>query len=157
VVNTSMKTPWKLAAVSVLACVSTSCASQPPGEQYVRQKISIEVQSGKPITVEIRVSGNGPNDIGIRCSPEVWNTLTNGTKVIAVRLKSSDKEGVKIGGIDPGSGGTAFLGYMPNVHYLFYIHGSHTKASVEITFPNAPSGVTPAEIIVCKTPVDSGL
>jgi hypothetical protein len=154
-----MRTAWQLTVVSVLACVITSCASQPPGEGYVRQKIPIEIQSGNAVTIEISsLSGNGVNDIGIRCSPEVWNALTNGTKSITVRLKSSNKPDTNIGGVDPSSGGTAFLGYIPNVHYLFYIGGRYrTKASVEITFANAPAGVTPAEIIVCKTPSDTGL
>ena len=149
---------WQLAVVSVLACVSTSCASLSPGEGYVRQKIPIEIQSGKPVTIEISsLSGNGVNDIGIRCSPEVWNALTNGTKAITVRLKSSNKPDTNIGGVDPNSGGTAFLGYIPNVHYLFYIGGRYrAKASVEITFANAPARVIPAEIIVCKTPADTG-
>jgi hypothetical protein len=39
---------------------------------------------------------------------------------------------------------------------LFYIGGNRgAKASVEITFPNAPSGLTHAEIIVGKTPADT--
>lgn len=149
---------WQLAAVSVLACIFTSCASQPPGEQFVRQKIPIEIQRGKTVTIEIHsLSGNGWNDVGIRCSPEVWNVLTNSTKTISVRLKSSNKPDTKVGGIDPSSGGTAFLGYIPNVHYLFYIGGRYrAKASVEITFPNAPAEATSAEIIVCKTPADTG-
>jgi len=153
-----MKNVWQIAVVSVLVWTLTSCGPQPPEVQFVRQKIPIEIQNGTPATIEISsLSGNGVNDVGIRCSPEVWNALTNGTKTIAVRLKSSDKPKTEIGGVDPASSGTAFLGYIPNVHYLFYISGEyHTKASVEITFPNAPPGTTHAEIIVCKTPADTG-
>ena len=152
-----MKIAWQLAAVSLLACLFSSCASQPSGERFVSQKIPIEIQSGKTVTVEIRVSGNGPNDVGIRCSPEVWNALTNGTKTITVRLKSSNIKGAEIYGIHPGGSAAGFLYLISDVHYLFEIYGAyHAKASVEITFPNAPSGVTPAEIIVCKTPADTG-
>jgi hypothetical protein len=153
-----MKTAWQLAAVCVLACICSSCASEPPDVQFVRQRIPVEIQRGKSLTIEIHsLSGNGVNDVGIRCSPEVWNALTNSTKAIEVRLKSSNKPSTQIGGVNPGSSGTAFLGYIPNVHYLFYISGEYrAKASVEIAFPNAPAGVTPAEIIVCKTPADTG-
>jgi len=126
--------------------------------QFVHQKIPIDIQSGKPVTIEISsLSGNGVNDVGIQCAPEVWNALTNGKKTVEVQLKSSDKPKTEIGGIDPASSGTAFLGYITNVHYLFYISGEyHAKASVEITFPNAPPGTTHTEIIVCKTPADTG-
>ncbi len=154
-----MKTAWQLAAVSVLVCICSSCAPQPPDVQYVRQRIPIEIQRGKPVIIEIHsLSGNGVNDVGIRCTPEIWNALTNGTNTISVRLKSSNKPHTKIGGVDPGSSGTAFFGYIPNVHYLFYIVGEYrAKASVEITFQNVPAGVTWAEIIVGKTPADTGL
>jgi len=153
-----MKPAWQLTLTSVLAFVITSCITQPPGEGYVREKIPVEIESGKPVKIEISsLSGNGVNDIGIQCSPEVWNELTNGTKAITIRLKSSNKADTNIGGVDPGSGGTSFLGYIQNVHYLFYIGGRYrAKASVEITFANAPAGVTPAVIIVCKTPADTG-
>jgi hypothetical protein len=151
-----MKMAWQLAVVSVLVCIVSSCAPQPSSERFVRQKIPIEIQSGKPVTVEIHsLSGNGENDVGIRCSPDVWNALTNGTKSITVRLKSSDKKGTQIGGISPGSGRRWPI---ESFHYLFYIGGEyHAKASVEITFPNAPAEATRAEIIVDKTPADTGL
>ena len=146
-------------AVLFLVCIGSSCAPQPPDVQFVRQKIPIVIQSGKPVTFTIgHLSGNGENDIGIRCSPEIWGALTNGTKAVTVRLLSSNKPDTIIGGVDPRAGGGAFLGYIPNVHYLFYIGGRYrAKASVEVTFPNAPAGGTPAEIIVGKTPADTGL
>ena len=149
---------WQLVVVSVLACIISSCASQTPGERLVRQKTPIEIQSGKTTTVEIHaLSGNGPNDVGIRCSPEVWNALTNGTKNITVQLKSSNKNGTKIYGVHPGGTAAGFLYLIPDVHYLFEIGGVyHAKASVEITFPNVPAEATRAEIIVCKTPADTG-
>lgn len=131
----------------------------PPDVQFVRQKIPVEIQSGKPLTIEIlSLSGNGVNDVGIRCSPEVWSALTNGTKTIDVQLKSSNKPNTIIGGVNLGSSGTAFLGYIPNVHYLFSIIGEHrAKVTLEITFPNAPEETTGAEIMVGKTPIDTKL
>lgn len=151
-----MKMAWQFAVVSVLACLFSSCASQSPDEQFVHQKIPIEIQNGKVVTIEIHaLSGNGENDVGIRCSPDVWNALTNGTKSITVRLKSSDKKGTQIGGVSPGSGRRWPI---ESFHYLFYIGGEyHAKASVEITFPNAPAEATRAEIIVDNTPADTGL
>jgi hypothetical protein len=133
-----------------------SCGKMPPDVQFVCQKIPIEIQRGKPVIIEIHsLSGNGANHVGIRCSPEVWNVLTNGTNVISVQLKSSNKPNTNIGGISPGGGR---LWPIELFHYLFYIGGEyHAKASVEITFPNAPEGTTSAEIIVCKTPADTGL
>jgi hypothetical protein len=126
--------------------------------QFVRQRIPVEIQRGKPLTIEIHsLSGNGVNDVGILCSSDVWNSLTNGTKAIEVRLKSSNKPSTEIGGVNPGSGG-AFLGYIPNVHYLFYISGEYrAKASVEISFQNAPAEAARVEIIVGKTPADTAL
>jgi len=150
---------WQLLAASIIFCAFSSCGPMTPEQHYVRQKIPVEIQKGKPLTIEIHsLSGNGVNDVGIRCSAELWNELTKGTKSIEVQLKPSNKSSTKIGGVDPSSGGTAFLGYIPNVHYLFYISGEYrSKASVEITFPNAPERATNAEIIVCKTPADTGL
>jgi hypothetical protein len=123
----------------------------------VRQKIPTEIQSEK--TVGIHISVSALNDVGIRCSPEVWDALTNGTKNIVVRLVSSNKEGTVIGGVGIGSNGTTgFCGrYIPDCHYLFYIQGDYrAKALVEITFPSAPPGITHADIIVCKSTSDFG-
>ena len=154
-----IKIVWQFLMVPVALFIFTSCAPQPPSVQFVRQKIPIAIQEGKSLTVEIQsLSGNGVNDVGIRCSPETWSVLTNSPNAIRVRLKSSNKPRTEIGGVMPGSDGTGFLPLVPNVHYLFYISGQyHAKASVEITFPNAPEGVTSAEIIVGKTPADTGL
>jgi len=129
-------------------------------EQYaVRQKIPVQIEANKPVTVEISsLSGNGVNEVGIQCSPEIWNSLTNETKNISVRLVSSSKPGTQIGGVALGSGFGFFLGYVTNAHYLFYIGGKyHAKASVEIVFSNAPPGVTRADILIGKTPADTGL
>lgn len=142
--------------LSVPACISLSSASQPPDVQFVREKIPVQIQRGKPLTIEIDpLSGNGANHVGIRSPPGVWNALTNGTNMISVQLKSSNKPNTNIGEISPGGGR---LWSIESFHYLFYIGGEyHAKASVEITFSNAPEGITSAEIIVCKTPADTGL
>jgi hypothetical protein len=105
-----MRTVWQFAAVIVPVCILSSCAPQTPEEQFVRQKIPVEIQSGKLVTIEIHhLSGNGWNDIGIRCSPEVWNALTNGANNITVQLKSSNKKTTEINGVNPGSGDPYFF------------------------------------------------
>ena len=152
-----MKVILQFVVLFVLAC-GLSCKPQPPEVQFVRQIIPIEIQSGKPVTFEIQsLSGNGANDVGIRCLPGLWNVLTNSTKTMTVRLKSSDKVNTEIGGVDLNGGG-AFLGTSSNVHYLFYIGGERrAKASVEISFPNTPTEPAKAEIIVGTTPADTDL
>jgi hypothetical protein len=153
-----MKIAWQLMMVAATTCVFLSCKPQSPEEQFTRQKIPIEIQRGKPVTIEIpSLSGNGANDIGIQCSPELWNAITNGDQSITVRLKSSNRNDTEISSFDPRYS-PAFLGHIPNVHYLFNIAGEyHANAVVEITFQNGPIEATQAEIIVGKTPADTGL
>jgi hypothetical protein len=157
-VKCAMKTMLQVLGLLILVLSDSSCKPQSPDAQFVREKIPVEIRRAKPITVEIRsLSGNGMNDVGIRCPPEVWSVLTNGTKGIAVRLTSSNRADTEIGGIDLHGGGT-FFGKLANVHYLFYIGGRyHAHAVVEITFSNAPPEPTPAEILIGKTPADTGL
>jgi hypothetical protein len=128
-------------------------------QQFVRQKIPIEIQQGKPIIIEIHsLSGNGVNDVGIRCSAELWKAIIPGARDMKVRLKSSSKPGVEVGGISLGGGATAFLDYIPDFHNLFYVAGpSRSKAQVEITFMCAPAGISKAEILIGQTPADTGL
>ena len=95
--------------------------------------------------------GGRENRVAVRCSPGVWNTLTNGTKNVAVQLLSSNKA-TQISGIRVGSGP------IESLHYLFSIWGDyHARASLQITFPNAPEGVTHADIIVYRTLRDADL
>jgi len=154
-----MRITWQFVMFSSLTCLLSSCAPLTPEEHFVRQKISIEIHSDKTVTVEIHhLSGYGWNDVGIRCSPEIWNTLTNGTKNFTVKLIASNKNDTKIAGVSLVSGDPYFLGRVPNVHYLFLIGGEYkANATVEITFPNTPTETTHAEIIVGKTPADTGL
>ncbi len=147
---------WQLAAGLGVACFCSLCASLLPEEYLVRQKIPIEIESGKPVTIKIRArSPGGASEVGIRCSPEVWNALTNGTRSITVQLISSNKKGIHIERIPPGYGP-----YNPieSLHDLFYLLGNYQmfpRAIVQITFPNAPPGVTRAEILVCRMATDS--
>jgi hypothetical protein len=140
-----------------MTCLSSGCGPR-SAQDYVCQKIPIEIRRGEPITIEISfLSGSGANDIGIRCSPDVWSALTNGAgSGVTVRLKSSSKKSTEVRAVDPGGGwGLCYL--IPNGHYLFEIAGDyHAKASVEITFSNAPPGAPPVEIFVCRSVADGG-
>ena len=145
-----MKIAWTVAPLLGVACIFASCASQPSGDRFVLQRIPIEIQSGKSVEVQMRTTGG--NEVGIRCSPEAWNTLTNSAESVTVQLISSNKKGTFIHGIGPGSGKKWPI---ESFYYLFQIHGEcGAKALVEITFRNAPPGVTHAELIVCKHPAD---
>jgi hypothetical protein len=148
-----MKIAWTVAPLLGLACIFASCASQPSGERFVLQKIPIEIQSGKGIEVQMRTTGG--NEVGIRCSPEAWNTLTNSAQSVTARLISSNKKGTFIYDIRPGAGK---MWPIESFHYLFQIYGEYrAKALVEITFGNVAPGVTHVELIVCKHPADFGL
>ena len=143
-----MKTVAQLIILSMAACPFSSCNSP---WYCTRQKIPIDIQAGKTETVTIHTTWCSA--VGIRFSPAVWNTLTNGTNTIRVRLNSSNKKGTEIGGVNPGGLGYYGIGDLPNTHHLFYINGDyHTKASVEIIFPSAPAEATRAEIIVYRPP-----
>jgi hypothetical protein len=151
-----MKIAWQLVFLLTVG-VHLSCSTYTPDEQFIREKIPIKIQGGKPITFEIHsLSGNGENCVGIRCSPQEWYALTNVAKAVTVRLKSSSKKNTQIGNISPGSEVNGFLYLIKNTHYLFAISGEHrAKATVEIIFPYMQAEFTNAEIIVCKTPIDT--
>jgi hypothetical protein len=151
-----MKIARRIAAILVLVGLFSwypASYQMPPDEQYIRQLIPIEIQNGKPVTIEISsLSGNGGNDVGIRCSPDVWQAL-GGKDNIAVRLMSSNKQGAKIADLGPAD---YKLWPVESFYYLFSIGGEYrASASVEITFRGAPEGVTHAKIIVFKTPADT--
>src|ERR1043166_131319 len=98
-----MNLSWQLAARLGFACLCSSCASRLPEEHLVSQRIPIGIVNGKPVTVVIRArSPGGKSEVGIRCSPDVWSALTNGTSSIAVRLLSSNKRGIYVEGIPQG-------------------------------------------------------
>jgi hypothetical protein len=149
-----MRIVWQLITALVMACLLSQC-TMTPDQQYIREKIPIEIQSGKPLIVNIRsLSGNGWNEVGIRCSPDVWKALMAVTNSVAVRLISSSKTNTSIINVFPGS---HRLWPLDSFYYLFSIGGDYrANATVEITFPSAPEGVTQAEIIVLITPADGG-
>jgi hypothetical protein len=77
VIEISREKDYQRAYLTILgaACIGFIAAcqhqpAQPPGEAYIHQEIPIEIEVGKSITVEIRLSGSAANDVGIRCSPE---------------------------------------------------------------------------------------
>ena len=92
----------------------------------------------------------GEHMVGIHCSSQTWNTLTNSPQKLAAQIKVSDKKDAHIYAIDLGWKGT-LCDQLPDTHYLFAI-SAIGKAVVEITFPQLPSDDSNAEIIVCKTP-----
>jgi hypothetical protein len=149
-----MRVARQLIAVSVMACLFSHC-TMTPDQRFIRQKIPMEIQSAKPSTVKIGLSGNGWNEVGVRCSPQVWAALTSaGSSNITVRLISSNKQGTQIINVSPGT--THKLWPIEAYHYLFTIGGEEgANASVEISFPSVPEGLTPVEIIVLKTPIDT--
>jgi len=150
----TMKVALQIQVFAVAACFVISCAPKSSDAQFVKQKVPVEIQSDKPVTVEIDpLSGSDRNEVGIRCSPEVWNVLNSRTKQVEVRLKSSSVTGVEITNVSPSAGA---MWPIKAFYHLFTIYGPRgSKATVEITFPNAPAGMTAAEILVLKTPEDT--
>src|SRR5947209_8195022 len=101
-----MRYAVQTAVVFAIICGFAACHRMSPEEQFVRQKIPVEIQNGRTVTVEIpSLSGNGNNDVGIRCSPQLWNLLTNSTKELAVQLKDSSKPDTSIDAVKLGGGG----------------------------------------------------
>lgn len=147
--------PKTIAALGMVSLFSWGCAASSDA-QYVRQRIPIEIRSGTPAVVRIHsLSGNGWNEVGIRCSPDVLKTLLGGKDKLGLRLLSSSKNGTEIVNASPDD---HKLWPVDSFHYLFAVGGAYrAEATVEIMFPTAPEGVTKAEIIVLKTPSDTGL
>ena len=122
----------------------------------MKQEIPIEIDAGKTVRIVIPwLSDNGWNDVGIQCSPEVWEKIARDANNIAVRLVSAGDSDTKIINVAPGGNN---LWGIESYHYLFAIGGKYgTGAIVEIVFPSAPVGVTNAKIFVLQTPADTGL
>jgi hypothetical protein len=93
--------------------------------------------------------------VGIRCSPEFWQSISTGA-ALTVELKSSTGKDVQIANVFPAGKPSGPMIYITNVHYLFTISGkSGSDATVEIVFTNAPPKATEIEIIVAKTVTDT--
>lgn len=118
----------------------------------MHQRIPIEVKGDKVVTLQMH-GLVGSHMVGIICSTEVWNELTNYQTRITVRLKSSDKQPAKVFGFELGGRYTTLCDQLANCHYFFAV-SAIGNAIVEISFPKMPIDA-PAEIIVCKTPEET--
>lgn len=149
-----MKLAAQLVVVGISLWVLSSCMS--PDEQYIAETIPVKIQGADPVTVDIRsLSGGSPNEVGIRCGPDVWNLIMADKSGFSVRLVSTDKACTNISGVSPGGGmlWPAVRGY-----HLFHIGGRRgARATVQIKFPATLTGITNAELIVMKTPADTEL
>jgi hypothetical protein len=89
--------------------------------------------------------------VGICCSPDVWQRLTNSPISIHVLLESADSSETRIWGVggdqEDGNG-------IADFHYLFMIRGSG-NAVVRIIFPNEPPAAEHAKIVVKRSPTQS--
>ncbi|HWO31303.1 MAG TPA: hypothetical protein VNO32_21120 [Candidatus Acidoferrum sp.] len=61
----------------------------------IQQSVQVIIKLGPLI-------GNGWNQVGIRCSPDIWKALSAGPGKFSVRLVSSDKDGTSISNVFPG-------------------------------------------------------
>jgi len=141
--------------VSVSMWALSSCTMS-PDEQYIAETIPVKIQGSGPVTVDIRpLSGNGSNEVGIRCGPDVWELIVADKSSFSVRLISSDKGGTRIIDVSPGGGK---LWPVEPFYHLFSIVGSRgARATVQMRFPDTLTGITSAEVVVLKTPADTGL
>ena len=123
----------------------------------IRERIPIEILGGKPVTFVIDArSPGGVSLVGIRCSPETWNSLTGGTSDINIDLVSSRWSSVKIRRESLVRHGAPESGI--SYYDLFSLLGNYqlfTKVTVQIAFPKAPPGVTHVELLVFRMPTDT--
>ena len=136
--------------VCILLCIS--CVSR-IGQPFVHQRIPIEVQGDKVVVLEMHGLA-GSHMVGIRCSPELWDELTNCQKGITVRLKSADTQPAEVFAIEPGRARTT-CDQVASCRYFFAVSATGNVV-VEISFPKMTI-VGPAEIIICKTPEQTEL
>jgi len=139
--------------VTMFALNGLAACNDTSETRFVRQETSISIQKDKPVAILLGpLSGGEANEVAIRCSREDWEKIAAGANNIAVRLVSADRSDTKIDSVLPGS---KYGLRLETMHYLFFIHGERgTHATVEIVFPNAPSGTTNAEILLLKTATD---
>src|ERR1041385_9193387 len=95
-----MKTFWQMCLIILTGCVLSSCATGRSIEEKrigIREKIPIEIQGGRPVTLTLHTRGpGGVAAVSIHCSPEVWKSLTGGNGDFEVQLVSSRWNGVTI-------------------------------------------------------------
>jgi len=153
-----MKAVWQLCAICLIVCILSSCATGSPAfDAMVRERVPIEIRDSKSVTFVIHTrSPGGVAAVGIRCSPEVWASLTGGTAQVKIELISSRWKGVRIRREVPMRHGTPGSGM--SYYTLFSLLGNYqlfTSVKVQITFPSTPPVPTRAEMLVFRMPTDS--
>ena len=107
--HTDMRKTAEILALSAIFLAVTCCGRMTPDQQFIRQKIPVQIQNGRTLTIEITsLSENGCNDVGIRCSPTFWKVLTNSTTNITARVTNSSKPDTSIGEVTPTTEGLSF-------------------------------------------------
>jgi hypothetical protein len=115
--------------------------------------LTFVVAGYKPVRIKLtQLVGN--HMVGIRCSTEMWASLTNHLSQLKVEIKHAQEMPATVYAIEPGRKGTA-CDQVTDCHYLFAV-SAFKSILVEIVFPNI-AVKSPAEIIVCKTPEQTEL
>jgi hypothetical protein len=97
-----MRHPWRFLAM-IAAMYALSACRITPDKQYIREKMPIAIQQSVQVIIKLGpLIGNGWNQVGIRCSPDIWKALSAGPGNFSVRLVSSDKDGTSISNVFPG-------------------------------------------------------
>jgi len=152
-----MKTVFQLCIMSLLVYMLSSCATGPPTfDAMIRESIPIEIQGSNPVRFVIHTrSPGGVALVGMRCSTEVWKSLTGGTGQVEIQLISSRWKGVKIRREiveNPRDSRKVYY----NLFDLLGNTAPFTKVKVQMRFPSAGSEeVIHAEILVFRMPTDS--
>lgn len=151
-----MKTFWQIYLMILTGCILSSCATSRSTEEKrigVREKIPIEIQGGRPVTVTLHTrSPGGVAAVAIRCSPEVWKSLTGGNDDFKIQLVSSRWSHVTIRKEKGDHWATQ------DYYVLFCLLDNYRpfeKVKVQIVFPNAPPGIIHADIDAFRMPTDS--
>jgi hypothetical protein len=151
-----MKTFWQICLIILTGQILLSCATGRSSQEKrigVREKIPIKIQGDKPLTVTLHTrSPGGVAAVAIHCSPEIWKSLTGGNGDFKVQLVSSRWNRATIRSERGDHWAT------DDYYVLFCLLNNYqafTKIKVQITFPNAPPGITPAEIVAFRMPTDS--
>ena len=83
--------------------VNSSCSMIFPPRDYVREEVPVRFLPNEKVSFQIHsLSGNGVNIVGLRCSPIVWRSLTNGFSRFEVRLIPPTSKGVQVGAVKLG-------------------------------------------------------
>jgi len=139
-------------------CLVASGCGQTSNEPFVEQKIPVQIQAGQPLTLHIdSLSGNGVQGVGLQVPSAIWGELSRNPRAITVRLTSGNDRDTRIDFVNPGADAFTYIQSTPNAYYLFEISGVRgASATFTITFPDAPAGVTNANIIVTFSAADGG-